>query len=254
MKNDQRAMSRNLFFETDLTQGQIADLVGIAQKTVSFWANEENWKRLKRLAKETPALVAENMFSEVCRLNEAIMSREPGKQYATFTESEIRRKTLVSIRYVKEHDLPMTNVTVLTNFMGYLRKQPDLDAAKLLTKYAVEYLNYEGIAPPRPDNFDNYTFRVPPVEPEPATPGSFAPDLRQPPEPPKQSATKPEPLPSDEKKPGALDSSATWPKENFNALTLNDQRALGRWMEFMQTFRRHLSDSGPQQPPEPDFG
>ena len=87
MKNDQRQMARNLYFETEFTQGQIADLVGISQKTMSFWASEEHWKRLKILAQTTPDIVAENMYQEVCRLNDAIVAREPGNPHCRYSPS-----------------------------------------------------------------------------------------------------------------------------------------------------------------------
>ena len=142
MKNEQHAKARNLFFQTEFTQQQIAALIGISEKTLSLWANEGRWRRLKQLAKETPAEMIDEMYNEVHRINEAIRSREPGKQFATPQQAEIRRKTFASVKYVQEQQASVSHAEVLINFTTYVLRR-NVEDAQLLTKYADDYMKRE---------------------------------------------------------------------------------------------------------------
>jgi DNA-binding XRE family transcriptional regulator len=142
MKNEERDKARNLFFETGLTQGQIAALVGISEKTLSHWSSEEGWKRLRQLARQAPLVMTDELYNEVSELNEAIRSREPGKRFANMAEAEVRRKTLLSIKYIKEQQSPQANIEVLTNFTSFVN-QRNVQDAKTLVTHADRYLKGE---------------------------------------------------------------------------------------------------------------
>ena len=144
MKNEQQQQARNLFFETSLTQAQIADFVGISKKTMSLWANEGKWRRLRQLATETPIVMIDEMYGEIHRINQLIKSREQGNQFATPQEADTRRKILSSIHSLKEYQSPGNHAEVLANFMQYVMDGNDnRDDAKLIAKYAENYLTGE---------------------------------------------------------------------------------------------------------------
>lgn len=162
MKIDERQQARNLFFETNFTQAQIAVIVGISEKTVSHWANEDRWRQLRQLAKQTPMMMIGEMYSEVSALNEAIRSRGSGQQYATSAEAEIRRKTLASIKMLKENQAPVVHAEVLVNFTDYVKKL-NLADAQTLVKHADKYLKGE-IKLGKNDGFKIYD--MPPIPPD----------------------------------------------------------------------------------------
>jgi len=127
MSLEQQQDARNLFFQTDLTQLQIAEQVGVSQKTISIWANEGRWQKLKELSVKTPAIMIEEMYNELAEINLGIRKREPGYRFATPKEADTRRKLLASIRYVKEQQSAGSHMEVLINFSEFLKTyQPAL--------------------------------------------------------------------------------------------------------------------------------
>ena len=127
MSLEQQQDARNLFFQTDLTQLQIADQVGVSQKTISIWANEGRWQKLRELSVKTPAIMIEEMYNELAEINLGIRNREPGFRFATPKEADTRRKLLASIRYVKEQQSAGSHMEVLINFSEFLKTyQPTL--------------------------------------------------------------------------------------------------------------------------------
>jgi|GEM_PF-1135350 len=142
MKIEQQQQARNLFFETDLTQAQIAELVGISTKTMSLWTNEGHWKKLKSLAKRVPMAILDEMYTEIAEMNETIRARPVGKRFATREEADVRTKTFNAIHKVMDFQLPVNHTEVMTNFIDYLRKRSMADA-KAIVKYADEFVTGE---------------------------------------------------------------------------------------------------------------
>jgi len=127
MNLEQQQHARNLFFQSDMTQAQIAELVGVTQKTISIWANEGRWQKLKELAVTTPAVIIEEIYNELSEINLAIRARDVGNRFATPQEADTRRKLLASIRYIKEQQSASSHMEVLINFTEFLKYyQPTL--------------------------------------------------------------------------------------------------------------------------------
>jgi hypothetical protein len=166
MKNDQQEQARNLFFETGLTQGQIAGIIGTSQKTMSLWANEGQWRRLKRLAKEMPGIAIESMFTELTEINNAVRKRPAGQRFATLEEAEIRRKTLASIKYVQEHRSAGSHVEVMMNFINYMKPLIAHPELLKLIKSADSYLKAEDYIPADVKKYPVHKFSALPEETE----------------------------------------------------------------------------------------
>lgn len=160
-KNDPKDQARNLYFQTGLTQTQIAELVGVSQKTISTWMNDGKWKTLKQTIERAPAVMVEHMISELAEINKNIAAREPGKRFPTSQEVDIRRKILASVAMMQEHQSKSANAEVITNFIHYVRKRSDKDV-KLIIPYADKYL--QGEVKLDQDPFIPYTL---PGQPEP---------------------------------------------------------------------------------------
>jgi predicted transcriptional regulator len=165
MKNDQHEQARNLYLETGLTQSQIAELVGISQKTVSLWVSEGQWARLKRLAKEMPGIAVDSMFTELTEINNAVRNRPEGMRYATLEEAEIRRKILASIKYVQEHRSAGSHIEVMMNFILYMKPLISNPELKMLIKHADSYLKAEEFLPPDVKKWHLRKFSALPEEP-----------------------------------------------------------------------------------------
>lgn len=177
---EKQNQARNLYFQTKLTQAQIAELLGISQKTVSTYVNEHKWDLLKQRAEQAPALMLEQMNSELQELNEAIAARPLGQRFPTKEEAEIRRKTLHSINLINSRQSAGYYSQVFMNFISWVYKQSVKDA-QLLTRYADKFLKGQMNADesPRYGNYDLPSTPAMPIAPEAGTdtpPGNTSPN------------------------------------------------------------------------------
>lgn len=147
MKPMEHAQARNLFYQTDLSQAQIAKLIGISERTLSLWANEGRWRQLRQLTKQTPSVMIDELYAELARINSAIRSRDPGKQFATPQEAEVRRKTLAAVKYVQQRQTSGSHMEVLMNFTTYVLKK-NMEDARKITQYADEFIKGEKLSTP----------------------------------------------------------------------------------------------------------
>jgi len=138
-ENEKQNQARNLYFQTSLTQAQIAELIGVSQKTVSLYINENNWKVIKERAAQAPALLLEQMNSELQELNEVIASRPRGQRFPTLQEAGIRRRIMLSIATVKDRLSAGAHAEMLNNFITYVIRQ-NMSDAQVLVRYADQYL------------------------------------------------------------------------------------------------------------------
>jgi transcriptional regulator with XRE-family HTH domain len=160
MENDQnkenldpKDQARNLYFNTNLTQAQIAELIGVSQKTISLWMNDGKWKSLRNTALRAPVVLIEHMAQELSELHRGIASREPGKRYATLHEAEIRRKIMMSMKYIREQQSKGAHAEVMINFMEFVQRRNMADA-KTIILHADAYM--QGVVQLDQDTFEPY--------------------------------------------------------------------------------------------------
>lgn len=133
---------RNLYFQTALSQAQIAELMGISQKTVSIYIRENKWDILKRRADQVPAVCLEQLNSELQELNQMIASRQEGQRFPSLQEANIRLRILSSMATIRNRQATSIHVEVLSNFIQSItHKNPA--HAQLIVGYADTYLRGE---------------------------------------------------------------------------------------------------------------
>ncbi len=133
------AQARSLYFNTTLTQKQIADLIGASQKTVSEYISDNNWKLLKQRCSQLPLVFVDQMNSELRQLNDAIASRPEGERFPTLAEAELRRKILYSLAAVKDRMSAGAHAEAFLNLLNFVATR-DLDAAKVINHYTMEFM------------------------------------------------------------------------------------------------------------------
>jgi transcriptional regulator with XRE-family HTH domain len=165
---NKREQARNLYFQTNLTQKQIADVIGVSQKTVSTYVSDHKWNLIKKRAGQLPAIFIEQMYTELQALNDTIAARGNGQCYATPEEAEVRRKILYSIAAVKDRQSAGTHAEVLLNFMACVAHESQ-DDARILIRYVDRYLigemNIKDTEPIQPYNLPNGTGTATPLQP-----------------------------------------------------------------------------------------
>lgn len=169
---DKQNQARNLYFQTTLTQAQIAELIGVSQRTVSNYINDNKWNLLKQRAEQAPALMLEQMHSELQELNEAIASRPFGQRFPSKEEAEIRRKTLISINLINARMSAGYYSQVFMNFINWVYKQ-SIEDAQFITRYADKFLKGQMKSDETP-RYANYELPSSPAMPTPPSPGSNA--------------------------------------------------------------------------------
>ena len=119
--NQQRAF--NFFFQTDLTQQQIADLLDVNRRTLHRWMKEGGWKRAKYAASHAPGVLIEQYYEQLGQMNLKI-ARRAEQPYPTKEESETIRRITATIKQMRSgHATCAESVEVFMGFTEKLRKK-----------------------------------------------------------------------------------------------------------------------------------
>ncbi len=125
-ENQQKA--HDLFFQTDLNQQQIADLVGVNRKTLYGWIKQGNWLRAKHAANYAPMILVEQYYAQLAALNNKVAARD--EPFPTKEEADIIRKISMTIEKVKNEKQAVCEIIELfTNFTNELKRK-DMELTK----------------------------------------------------------------------------------------------------------------------------
>lgn len=77
-KTEQKEYAKFLYTEKNLTQKEIAEKVGVTEKTLAKWIseNEGEWKKLKKSLMATKANQINSLYEQLDRLNDHIINRK----------------------------------------------------------------------------------------------------------------------------------------------------------------------------------
>ncbi len=145
-----KQQARQLFFQTDLTRAQIAQITGISHRTLFDWIKEGDWLRARANAASAPALIAEAYYAQLTELNKKIARRRT-EAYPTLEESTIIRRLAGTIKAVKPTRNRNEAVELMAEFSRFVRKH-NAAAADVLTDIMTAFL--ETIHTPLPEHED----------------------------------------------------------------------------------------------------
>ena len=138
-KTEEQQVARDLFFQTDHSQAEIARQVRVEPKTVNLWVKHGKWREIKEATRRTPAILVEQYFTQLAELNNAIANREEGHRFATLKEAETMRKLIVCINSIQKQASIGTSIDVMQNLISSISRK-DNDLAKKVLDYADDYL------------------------------------------------------------------------------------------------------------------
>lgn len=130
-----------LFTTTELTQYEIADLVGIASRTLSSWINADNerWRLDKAARGITKEKVIAGYYWQLARIQEAIEKRDEGNRIPTGGEVDQQVKLASAIeKMYKRYDFGIYH-TVMDEFTDWLVGR-DAEAAGKMSRLSLEFL------------------------------------------------------------------------------------------------------------------
>ena len=140
MENEKYTQARDLYFQTELTQEEIARIIGISGRTLYRWMKQDEWKRIKAAARQAPAALVERFYVQLQDLNDTICNRPIGQRIPTMEEAEINRKIIYSISKLKQQSSKQNTLEVMMNFTTWLNRDDSILAKKVVQK-AHQYIS-----------------------------------------------------------------------------------------------------------------
>jgi DNA-binding transcriptional regulator LsrR (DeoR family) len=110
-----------LYTKENLTQGEIADRVGVTRITVNKWINAEKWEMLKVSVTMTNEEQLKNLYRQLSELNKTILEREDKARYAMPAEADVIKSLSAAIKNLQT-ELGLSEITsVFGGLVQFLR-------------------------------------------------------------------------------------------------------------------------------------
>lgn len=132
MNNTQKkVLAQDLYIKSDLTQIEIANLVGVTDKTIRNWATKGDWGVLKGANQSVAPTVIATIYKRIQEITE----QDPTK-YARAIKQLVDAIEKLSKKPVLSHF-----IFCLKEFNQFLIKEGKTEEAKILNKYQREFIN-----------------------------------------------------------------------------------------------------------------
>lgn len=119
MQQDKIEQARHLYFAQAKTQKEIAQLLDVSEKTIYNWIRRYSWDQMRQAARQAPALISENLCSQIVELQNSIGRREPGLRYATAEESLVMQRLITMLDKMKKYPGLSMNMQVMQTFRSW---------------------------------------------------------------------------------------------------------------------------------------
>lgn len=126
---EKKEYAKILYVKETMTQKEIAQKVGISEKTLSKWVNDNEWDRLKASIVITKEEELRRIYQQISAINEQIATRINGERFASSREADILTKLAAAARSLETDSSIADIVEVGKRFLNWLRMS-DLDKAK----------------------------------------------------------------------------------------------------------------------------
>ena len=137
-----KALAKELFIRTPLNQKEIADRVGVTEKTMSKWVNDpsENWEQLKVTVITTKESELRRLYLQLKEINDHIATREIGKRYPSSPEADVISKLSSAINKLEVETNAGQVIDVFMSFNDFIRSSGDIEFAQTLGEYQDKYI------------------------------------------------------------------------------------------------------------------
>jgi DNA-binding XRE family transcriptional regulator len=140
MIEDKKSHARGLYFQTQLSQQEIADRVGVNRKTLYLWINEEKWQEARLAAAQSPTILLHQYYQQLININEFIAARTDSP-FPTPKEADVIRKLSSVIKQLSTKVNLGTMVEVFNLFTDdFLRQGYSQQEAIAVRKYMDDFL------------------------------------------------------------------------------------------------------------------
>jgi len=137
-KRTEQDIAKDLYFQTDLTHQQIADILDVSRRSVWLWVKNNRWEEMKNAARRMPGIILQDIYGHITAINDKIRERESGDRCPTKDEVENLRKLIRMSKDLSKRDVG-TYMQSYGELMIYIAKV-DHDLAAKLTKHVNNYV------------------------------------------------------------------------------------------------------------------
>lgn len=137
-KAQEREYARILYVSERLTLKEIAERVGVTEKTVGKWAEVDNWDKLRKSLLTTRQSQLVHWYNQLEALNEDIAKRDI--PIPTAKEADIMSKITANIQRLETEIGLGEYVEVSKNLLTFIQSV-DLTDAKKFKNYIDEFIN-----------------------------------------------------------------------------------------------------------------
>jgi transcriptional regulator with XRE-family HTH domain len=136
-KDNERKLAETLYVDGNSSQKEIAEQLGVAEKTVSGWKEKYNWDKLRVAKRTTKAEIIDGLYKSVAVIIKR--AEDEDKRPLNTVESDQIVKLTRSIEVLEGAESLSNYVYTLTAFLNWVRAV-DLDAAKQIAVFSKEFL------------------------------------------------------------------------------------------------------------------
>ena len=138
MKQEQLQQAQHLYFQTDLSKTEIASMLGVSRRTLHYWAQYNQWERIKKSAAHMPSQLAENCYFIMAKIQEDILSEAHSTKPVTLQEVSALYKLTLTINKLQKRTLNQT-LEMSDQFMEFVNQQ-NPEAADFIKPYMDDYI------------------------------------------------------------------------------------------------------------------
>jgi transposase len=134
-----KAWARDLFVHHNYTQKQIAEKVGVTEKTIGAWKEKYGWEGIRESISTTSDQQIKNLYGQLKEINAAIILRDEGKRFASAKEADAISKITKSIKDLQKGVIFSDTVSVVTELIEFIRAT-NQSLAQSLSESADNYI------------------------------------------------------------------------------------------------------------------
>jgi|GEM_PF-362492 len=130
--------ARDMYLNTNFTQKEIAEKLGIDPKTIYLWIKKGKWDEMKAAARQAPGIIQQQLYNHITAINDSIADRDD--HLPTFQEVEMLRKLIVSTKHMQQMSVG-TYIQAFQELTGFIGPHTnDLEFTKRVAVVADEYI------------------------------------------------------------------------------------------------------------------
>lgn len=99
---EKQQQAHDLYFNTDKTQQEIADILDVNRRTIYLWVKQGRWAEMKAAARQMPSIIQQNLYNYINAVSDKINKRDEDDRCPTMEEVEKMRKLLNMANSIKK--------------------------------------------------------------------------------------------------------------------------------------------------------